>query len=610
MDEEQLKAIKHLNGTAIVIAGPGCGKTSVISNRIQNLVHNHNVDPESIVALSFTRFSASELKVRTLKTDSSLERVFFGTIHSFFLKILTHYFHYPNFSVMGNKEKFDSIKTIISKILKTSHIPDEAIEIISNEISIIKSKLHGDNALLPFISNYDNELIHKVYKDYIKWQASNELLDFDDILIKTYNLLINSPEVKKKIQQKYAYYIVDEFQDINYIQFNTLKLLLDYNQNLFVVGDEDQSIYGFRGASPLLMLEFNKHIPNASIYPIIKSYRCPKYILKVANNVISINKNRTPKMIEPSKSDNGILKINEYKDILEQCLNIANQIKANDNSSNMVIFRTNNEALPFIKIFTDMNINFRIKDRKINFFSHFIFKDIISYIKAAINLDLYSINRIKNKPNRNLNLIREDDLLNEHSYKNFLSAEKIRIIKINNLINKIKNLNNYDFHKAVSVIRKKLNYDKYLEEYCNINKIDRFEFDDIFDYFNLLIEPSSSLTKAISTLNYLNKSYENNYEKSYDKPYGSKQDKTQVLLVTAHGSKGLESDNVYLTSLNEGIFPHKKSIENNIEEERRLVYVSITRAKKNLYLSYINHNRHKNVKPSRFIKELKMQEIK
>lgn len=606
MDEEQLKAIKHLNGTAIVIAGPGCGKTSVISNRIQNLVHNHNVDPESIVALSFTRFSASELKVRTLKTDSSLERVFFGTIHSFFLKILTHYFHYPNFSVMGNKEKFDSIKTIISKILKTSHIPDEAIEIISNEISIIKSKLHGDNPSLPYISNYDNELIHKVYKEYIKWQVVNELLDFDDILIKTFNLLMNSSEVKTKIQKKYTHYIVDEFQDINYIQFNTLKLLLDDNKNLFVVGDEDQSIYGFRGASPLLMLEFKKHFPGASTYPIIKSYRCPQFILRVANNVISINRNRTPKMIEPSKSDNGILEINEYKDTMAQSLYIANQIKVNENSSNMVIFRTNNEALPFIKIFTDMNIPFKIKDNKISFFSHFIFKDIIAYMKAAKNLDIYSLNRIKNKPNRNLNVIREEDLLIEESNNQFLSLDKIKIAKTKNLINKIKNLNNYNFHKALSVIRKKFNYDKYLDDYCDKNKIDGSEFDDIFNYFNLLIESDSSISKALSTLNYLNRSYQSSYDKTYEK----EEDKVKVLLVTAHGSKGLESDNVYLTSLNEGIFPHKKSIDNNIEEERRLIYVSITRAKKNLYLSYINHNRHKNVKPSRFIKELKMQEIK
>lgn len=606
MDDDQLRAIHHLNGPALVIAGPGCGKTSVISNRIRNLVFDNNIKQESIVALSFTRFSSSELKTRTLGQDQKLEGIFYGTIHSFFLKILTFYFHYPNFSVIGNKEKFDTLKIIIANIIKTNYIPDEAIEIISSEISKIKSRVKTEDFLSKFNSNYDNELIYQIYKAYIKWQKDNERLDFDDILIKTYNLLIQSPQIKKKIQRRYSYYIIDEFQDINEIQFNTLKLLLDENQNLFVVGDEDQSIYGFRGASPLFMLYFNANFPSAKVYPIIRSYRCPKCILDVANNLISMNNDRTPKSIEPSKCDYGSLKINKYNDILEQSLRIAKRIKLDDDSINMVIYRTNNEALPFIKIFTDMNINFQIKDKRINFFSHFIVKDIIAYMKASINIDLDLINRIKNKPNRNLNFIRKEDLLNADNPKEFLSYNRIRIIKTNRLINQIRSLNNYDFHKALCIIRNKLGYDKYLIEYCKKNNVDSSSFDEIFNYFNILIKTETSISEGLRTFNFLYKTYVNNFVKLDD----SENKINKVLLVTAHGSKGLEADNVYVTSLNERIFPHKKSIENNIEEERRLFYVSITRAKKNLYLSYLCSNKRNKLIRSRFLDELKMQEIK
>ena len=419
MDFEQKEAIYHSSGPALVIAGPGCGKTSVITERIYNMVNVLNIDPKSIVALSFTRYSSSELKQRTVKKDSCLGSVFFGTIHSFFLSILKDYFSYPKDSVIGNEEKNNLIINIISNIISSNYIPNEALDIISSKISEIKNSNYDfDNRNAKI--NFENDFIKTIYIKYNSWLEDNNKLDFDDILSKTHHLVKSNPHILNLIRKRYMYFIIDEFQDINKVQFDTIRLFLSSDENLFVVGDEDQSIYGFRGASPVFMVNFTNYFKNAKIYPIIKSYRCPPEILNVANELISKNKSRTSKTIESGKNNQGFVRIIKYTDVIEQAKNIANEIKQSKSTSNMIISRTNFEILPFIKSMRDYNIKFKIKDKEFNFFSNFIFKDIMSYLKLSQNYSLDQINRIRNKPDRGLNYIH-----NENDFR-CISVSKIK----------------------------------------------------------------------------------------------------------------------------------------------------------------------------------------
>ena len=586
MDFEQKEAIYHSSGPALVIAGPGCGKTSVITERIYNMVNVLNIDPKSIVALSFTRYSSSELKQRTIIKDSCLGSVFFGTIHSFFLSILKDYFSYPKDSVIGNEEKNNLIINIISNIISSNYIPNEALDIISSKISEIKNSNYDfDNRNAKI--NFENDFIKTIYIKYNSWLEDNNKLDFDDILSKTHHLVKSNPHILNLIRKRYMYFIIDEFQDINKVQFDTIRLFLSSDENLFVVGDEDQSIYGFRGASPVFMVNFTNYFKNAKIYPIIKSYRCPPEILNVANELISKNKSRTSKTIESGKNNQGFVRIIKYTDVIEQAKNIASEIKQSKSTSNMIISRTNFEILPFIKSMRDYNIKFKIKDKEFNFFSNFIFKDIMSYLKLSQNYSLDQINRIRNKPDRGLNYIH-----NENDFR-CISVSKIKkTIKLNVLKNQISNLKNLSFINAVDYIRTTIGYDNYLISYSKKYDIDIEYLYDFFEVFYFLVDNETSIKDGI---NMLEKEYKSQILSSLNNSISS----CDVLLVTAHASKGLEADNIFWVSVNEGQFPHIRA--NDIEEERRLAYVAISRAKKNLYISYLSMNKRKIAFPSEFL---------
>jgi len=588
VDFEQKNAIKHHNGPAIVIAGPGCGKTSVIAERIFHMAKKLQIEPNNIVALSFTRYSSNELKERTLLKSSSLKSVFFGTIHSFFLSILKDYFFYPKDSVIGNEEKIKLIKNIISNTISSNYIPNEAIEIISSKISEIKNMnndLHKKKSIEVF---FENDFIKVIYNKYNTWLEENNKIDFDDILSKTFKLVNSNPNTLKLIRQRYIYFIIDEFQDINKIQFDTIKLFLSKNKNLFVVGDEDQSIYGFRGANPVFMVNFTKYFNNAKIYPIVRSYRCPSIILNIANELITKNISRTSKIIKSAKNDPGLLRIKKYEDVFEQAKNIANEIKKSKSSNNMIVFRTNFEILPFIKSMRDYNINYRIKDKEFNFFSNFIFKDIMSYLKLSQNFSLDLLNRIRNKPNRNLNHIYNNDLL-FNKISPYKINKKMKLFYINKQIANIKKLS---FIEAINYIRSYIGYDNYLKDYANKYCINIEYLLDFFEIFYSLVDSKSSIKEGI---NKIEKESRNFYMQSLNNSH----DSYDVLLVTAHASKGLEADNVFLVSFNEGQFPHIKA--SDIEEERRLAYVAITRTRKNLYISYLSMNKRKAALPSSFL---------
>ncbi len=597
MDFEQKEAINHSIGSALVIAGPGCGKTTVITERIFNMVDNLQINPTSIVALSFTRYSSNELRQRTISKDYSLEGVFFGTIHSFFLSILIDYFSYPKNSVIGNEEKNSLLKSIISTMISSDYIPSEAVHIISSKISEIKnsknnsvSEINVCKASYEVNVDFENYFIKEIYNKYNTWLEKNHKLDYDDILSKTFNQVKSEPYILNLIKQKYKYFIIDEFQDISKVQFDTIRLLLSEDENLFAVGDEDQSIYGFRGASPVFMVDFENYFKNAKIYRIIKSYRCPAEILNIANELISKNKSRTKKILQSSKNERGTVRVTRYLDVFAQAKNIASEIKEFKTTDNMIISRTNFEMLPLIKYLRDYNIKFKIKDKEFNFFSNFIFKDIMAYLKLSENYSTKLINKIRNKPDRSLNYIEDYEYLFEN-----ISVSKIKkLIKLHALKKQIYALNGLKFFEAVNYIRTTIGYDDYLVSYSKKYDIDIEYLYEFFEVFYSLVDNETNVKDAIKLL-------EKEYRNYLAQSTGSDED-SDVLLVTAHSSKGLEADNVYLVSLNKEQFPHIRA--SDIEEERRLAYVAITRAKKNLYISYLSVNKRKTAYPSEFLSDI------
>lgn len=590
MDQNQIAAVMHLNGPALVVAGPGCGKTKVISERINYLTTNKKISGKNIVAISFTRFSSRELKERTILLNNNLTSVFYGTFHSFFLNILIRYSSFTYDCVIDENEKKSLLRKILLNKLNLNPVSSDFLTSIISEIE--KEILNSSKSYTKSLESEAKTIIDVIIKSYAAWKIKNKRLDFNDILYTTYDLLYNNEDILKELRKKFKYFIIDEFQDINEIQYKIIKLLIQGEDNLFVVGDEDQAIYSFRGSNPKYITDFLNDFPKGKIYKIVLSYRCPQSILRLSNNLISNNKYRTEKDIITFNNFKGITNIVDYENETNQAINIAKKI-LRDNlilENTMILYRTNRESLFLMKAFIDFNIRFYVKNFSFNTLNSFVVKDIISYIDFSLNGSLSSLKNIKNKPNRS---ITNQDIIkrfNNHQKWNFISSRRL-----NDIYKKGKIIKNLSFTKAVNFILNDIGYKSYAIKYYEINGIDLELLEDVISEFLGLFPENSTLEEGFKQYySYLSLIDSINFKVN-----------SGVLLTTVHGAKGLEKDNVFIVSLNEGYFPHKRaSLENELEEERRLMYVALTRSKKNLYLSYIK-SKTNDLKPSVFLDEMK-----
>lgn len=608
LNENQQIAVNHLNGPCMVLAGPGSGKTRVISYRIGNLIKKFNINPQNILAISFTRASALEMKERSMKLCSNINinKVNFGTFHSIFFKILRVFKNYKMEHILEEKEKTYVIKNILKSIDVENGEEEDFIIGVINEISFLKNELMDID---DFNSNVaSKEEFSKIYSMYEKYKYDMKKIDFDDMLIHTYKLLKENEYVLKSIREKYKYILVDEFQDINKVQFEVLKLISNPMQNIFIVGDEDQSIYGFRGARPDFLLEFEKYFKSVQKVILNINYRCTDNIISGANKLIINNKKRYDKDI---KGVNGQISNIEYmypNDSEEEARKIGNVIIENVNkygsiySDFAVIYRTNIQSRALIDVFMDMNIPFIVRDSVITIYDHWIAKDIISYLKISIDMNLKEeFSRVINRPFRyiskeNIKIAMADgEFINNLKYNCSMSSWQVK--NIENLecdINYIKNLSTKD---AISYIRTTLEYDRYLIEYCEKRKI---KTTGLFEILNE-IEGSASNFKTINE-------YLQHIDKVKDEISNQRKDcyKDSVVFTTIHSAKGLEFKNVFIVGAIEGVIPHEKSLEADdyIEEERRLFYVAMTRAMKNLYIFSPKNKYGKKAFASRFVEEI------
>ncbi|MGL5712717.1 MAG: ATP-dependent helicase [Paraclostridium sp.] len=615
LNNNQRQAVEHINGPCMVLAGPGSGKTRVITYRIVNMVINKNINPKNILAISFTKASSMEMKNRaiSLSHDNRLNNVTYGTFHSVFFRILRFFEKYELDCILDEKNKKYAIKGILKNLNVENADDDDCILSVINEISYVKNELMDK-------LNFDSEILTKdefmkTYNMYEDYKAQMKKIDFDDMLIKTYYLLKDNKNALDRVRNVYKYILVDEFQDINKVQFEVIKLIASPINNIFVVGDEDQSIYGFRGSRPDFLLEFEQYFNDSKKYILDINYRSKKGIIDIANKLIHKNENRYEKVIKCDREEKGIVKYINSEDSEDEARQIAKDIlnKSEDNNINYddfaVIYRTNIQSRALVDVFMDMHIPFVVRDSIVTIYDHWVAKDLLAYLRLAI--DPYTNEdwaRIINKPFR---YISKDSIKLVSEDKNFIDAlitkgglHPKQIKTLNDLEIDISYLKTLYPKDAISYIRTSLDYDRYVLDYCSNRKMKPGGLVEILNE----LESSSSNFKNIPE-------YLDHIEKVKNEIIENRNNKNSegVIFTTMHSAKGLEFPYVYIIGTNEGTIPHEKSCDvdddlkrkESIEEERRLLYVGITRAQDELYISIPKNKYGKKVFESRFVDEIK-----
>lgn len=610
MNPAQERAVKHKDGPMLVLAGPGSGKTFVITHRIQYLIEKHNISPSNILVITFTKAAALQMQERflTLSNQKSVA-VTFGTFHSVFFRILKFAYHYNASNIAREEQRIAILRELIHAYEIETEDEMELIQAILAEISTLKNErielqhYHGKNC--------GDELFQKLYQGYELRMRQANLVDFDDMLLMTWELLSARKDILKLWQQKYQYILIDEFQDVNRVQYDTIRLLAEPRQNLFIVGDDDQSIYRFRGSKPEIMLGFEKEYPNCKKVLLGINYRCNANVVRAAVNVIDHNRTRFDKEIEAFKPKGSKVLVTSCEDENHECMKVLNRIRKSHSDGclwgeNAVLVRTNTGARALVEKLVAYNIPFNVKDRIPNLFEHWIAKQIFCYLQIAQGeFSREAFLQIINKPNRYLGREALSD-------KN-VSLDRLKVFYANKdwVVERIEKLE-YDLHMigkmtpfaAINYIRHGVGYEKYVQEYAKTHKIKE---EDLIE----ILENLQNSAKEFQTLEQWKQHIETFSEELKRQMSQNQKQEDAVVICTMHSAKGLEYENVYLLDVNEEVTPHQKAVlEEDIEEERRLFYVAMTRAKENLYIYYVKERFGKNVKPSRFIEEMLERKIK
>ena len=598
----QKKAIEHGAGPLMVLAGPGSGKTFVITHRIKYLIEGPGINPAHILVVTFSRAAAKEMKDRFEKLCKK-SPVTFGTFHSVFFNLLKTAYGFGSEQIASDELRY----TIIKELIKRNAIENEDINTLAgnllNEIALVKQ----DNISIKnyYSNSISSDTFKKIYSDYESELEARGKLDFEDMLSLTYELLSERSDILKAVQNRYRYILVDEFQDINFLQYNIIKLMAGEKQNITVVGDDDQSIYRFRGARPEIMLGFERDFRIVKKVFLDINFRSSTQIVNASTKLISFNSKRFPKSFKAKNGDGAPVSLIEFKNPFLEVNSIIKDIKdyiksGQDINNIAVLYRTNLSPRLLIERLMRNNIPFTIRDAIPNLFDHWVAKDIISYIKLAINMgDKSDLLRISNKPNRyisrdSLSSSRADieTLFDYYDDKSYMIK---RIVELREHLRTIKNLKPAT---ALRYIRNVVGYDEYIEEYCDMNGV---ESDDCYSILGDLENSAAEYNTFNDWFVHMDE-YKDELIEARKK---SNENDKGVRLMTFHSSKGLEFDIVYIIDVNEGSVPYKKAKGvDEIEEERRMFYVAMTRARKKLFICYCVENFGKSIGKSDFVIEL------
>ncbi len=601
-NEDQIKAIKWFKGPMLVLGTPGSGKTTVIVERIRNLIDIEGVAPGRILVITFTRAAANSMKQRFVSSRDD-EKVRFGTFHSFFFWVIKTAYGYRNEDILTEEERRKLIRGLLSNDDQGLSDNEELITSVLRQIEKV------DSELIDIENYYSSDLpehqFRNIYNRFKELKKKSGKLDFNDMMHMCYTLLKERPDILELIRKSYPYILVDEFQDTNLLQYEILKMLAAPLNNLFVVGDDDQSIYGFRGARPDIMLSFKETYKDAEIVTLRTNYRCKKDITRLSGKLISHNKKRYDKELKSASSSNGLIKIQQVKDITTQNELLISRIrdsldKGVEASDIAVLYRTNMSPRRLIYKLREYNIPFVAKDAVPDIFSSPMVSCIMDYLYFA-NGDR-SRKRFLRFMNKPLRYVPRDILIDENVDIHELirrTADKgylqTNLMLLRNHLERIRELSPL---AAVSYIRKVVGIDKYVSEYSKERALDEGEFIDLLDEFQSITREFESFGDLADFAIREKKTL----EEEYNKMQSDRADAIQ--LMTMHSSKGLEFSEVHIINCVEGEIPHKKSRrEYELEEERRMFYVAMTRAMDKLYIYSPRSMAEKNMKISRFINE-------
>ena len=642
LNKEQLEAVFHTEGPLLILAGAGSGKTRVLTHRISFLIEERGINPWNILAITFTNKAAGEMRERVDNlVGFGAENIWVSTFHSTCVRILRRHIdrigYDNNFTIYDT----DDQKTLIKEVCKVVNIDTK----IYKERSLISAISAAKNEMFTpdmyeksVVGEYGKEKIAKVYREYDKQLKANNALDFDDLLLKTVQLFEANFDVLNNYQERFRYILIDEYQDTNTVQFRFVSLLAAKYENLCVVGDDDQSIYKFRGANIKNILNFENVFPNAKVIKLEQNYRSTGNILNAANAVIRNNYGRKDKTLWTENQDGSKIQIHSFDTGYDEAEFVANNIiklTQEDNSYNdfAVLYRTNAQSRLFEEHFVANSIPYKIVGG-VNFYARKEIKDILAYLKTIDNgRDDLAVRRIINVPKRGIGLTTINRVQDSAAIRDIDFYETLKGIdlipnigrgasKIDSfvaLIEHFKDLSNKlsisDLVKEIIevALAKEKEIDQIADDDDKSNKEDkeiaRTRLENAYELLSKVVdyEEACQDQDEIATLSgFLEEVALVADIDSLD------ESKDYVVLMTLHSAKGLEFPHVYLVGMEDGLFPSFMTIGNEepeeLEEERRLCYVGITRAEEKLTMTHANRRMIKGethfLKCSRFIEEI------
>jgi DNA helicase-2/ATP-dependent DNA helicase PcrA len=601
-NDAQQRAVEHTEGPMLVLAGPGSGKTSVITGRVCRLIEK-GISPSHVLVATFTRAAAAEMKGRfLLRMGQDRTPVTFGTFHGIFFGILRQAYRIDGRNILGDDARLRLIGEILDSCTGGGDREPDLPAAVGREISRVKESRmnleHFYSAALP------EEEFRKVYREYGRWMTANRKLDFDDIGLWCWKLFTERPEILRLWQRKFRYLLIDEFQDINPLQYDIVRTLAEPERNLFIVGDDDQSIYRFRGATPEIMLGFPRDYPETETVTLNVNYRCTPQILKCAERLIAGNKKRFRKELKTVREDGDPVEFRLFSDAGSEAEHLARELRkaaeAGESYENAaVLFRTNTGCRAAVERLMAWQIPFRVRDHVPCLYDHWIASDIFAYLHLGEGgRKRGDFLRICNRPNRYLNreAFSDSQVSFEELYQYYEDREWMweRIEKLETDIKALERLSPYG---AVQYIRHGIGYEQYVKEYALARKIPEEELIQILDE---LSESARSFRSREEWFAHIRLFREELQKKNADGKPGN-----GVTVSTLHGVKGMEYDRVYILDINEGIIPWQKAVlEADLEEERRMLYVGMTRARKELHLYAVKERYGKKTEVSRFLSDI------
>lgn len=578
LNEAQKSAVIHGKGPMLVLAGPGSGKTTVVLYRIIHLVEVFRVKPQNIIVLTFTKEATLSLKNRFLHLFKENMPVYFGTFHSFFYQILLKSRMYSENNIMT----LDKKKQLVSFVMEKLTVDKEKINIEDclGAISYYKNTGNLNDTLQKF-TNLDETLFKDILNEYDVLRKKEKMLDYDDILWECKELLKAQPSYCEKLRKQFTYYLLDEFQDINPIQYEILKLLVyQTEKNIFAVGDDDQAIYSFRGASHVCMKNFKKEF-NAETVLLNVNYRSEKEIVDKSLKMMNKGTDRFEKDLIAYRGDfnekcfqiQGVKSEEEQYQIIDTILK-----KINENEKCAVLFRTNLQLKKYETIFRRKHLKYSTMNKNIK--KHFVYEDIDAYLQLINGMeDKILLNRIMNRPNRGIS-------------REGLQYKTVSDNKLIDLVRQLQKMKKKPLFLQFQYIVNVMEYQKCLQDELSLSTEERKEALDTLE----------KIGKDIKKYKFYEE-WRNNKDKTEE--FEASSEEKKITLMTIHASKGLEFEYVWIPDCNEGIYPKGTLLtEKEIEEERRIFYVAMTRAKKYLELSYLIGEQKNSRFPSQFIKDI------